>query len=261
MAQVPPPAAMAPEADGQRDTGRGRPRCLRGLRGRLGSPLGGGGDSAADAAGRRACRAAGGAGAAPTRVSERPAARTRRPWAADRSNFFTASPPGAPADRALTLLEVPRVVPRLVLQLELLHQASRQHRGRLPRGQRPPPSRRSRCPGLSAGPAALSQSRPRAGRAAAPRPRSPTRLAPPNRPRGRRPGASGSPGRRPQPAPHAAARPNVALWQRPRGRGLHSKPGGASANRGGPPGERQRRRPIACHRRPAVGQDSRAGGQ
>lgn len=43
MAQVPPPAAMAPEADGQRDTGRGRPRCLRGLRGRLGSPLGGGG--------------------------------------------------------------------------------------------------------------------------------------------------------------------------------------------------------------------------
>lgn len=83
-----------------------------------------------------------------------------------------------PGDRALTLLEVLVVVPRLVLlHLKLLHQVFRQHLGRLFRGQRPPPppARLSRCPGLSAGPSALGQSRPRAGRAAAlALPRSPT---------------------------------------------------------------------------------------
>ena len=71
------------------------------------------------------------------------------------------------------------VVPRLVLfHLKLLHQVFRQHLGRLFQGQRPPPppARLSRCPGLSAGPSALSQSRPLAGPAAAAQvpPRRPT---------------------------------------------------------------------------------------
>lgn len=141
------------------------------------------------------------------------------------------------------------VVPRLILlHLKLLHQAVRQHLRGLFRGQRPPPpppSRLSRCPGLFPGPAAFSQSRPRAGRAAAqalsrrlltvtrraggggpqrtPSTGSPARLALPNGPNGWRPSVSagaGFPSRLLTPQPG----PNVALWQNPPRLGMQFKP-------------------------------------
>lgn len=87
-------------------------------------------------------------------------------------------------------------------------------------------------------PVPASSARAALGRDAPPRRRSRAARAPPlprtgllirvlrpNGPSGRQPGASTPAGRRPEPAAHAAAAPNVALWQQLPGRGLHSNPG------------------------------------
>lgn len=94
------------------------------------------------------------------------------------------------------------VVPGLILHLELLlRQVICQHVAGDVRGQRalPPPCRFRRCPGLSPGPAALSQSHPLAGRAG-------PAAAPAATPRRPTAGAlESAPRVAPEPAPHACS--------------------------------------------------------
>lgn len=214
-APPPPPAAAGAgrSAGANRESAAGRAR--RGLAAHRRCDA----DRGAEPPGRdgqvRPLRTRAGAG---SRHLASPRRRHRQLFTASRAR---ASRPGRPpAARGLTLLEVLVVVPRLVLlQLELLHQVLRQHLGRFSRGQRPPPppSRLSRCPGRSAGPSALSQSRPRAGRAAAPPVQSRrVRLARPNRPNRR------SPARAPQPErtrPLSRSPAQRGTWAEPRATG------------------------------------------
>lgn len=138
-----------------------------------------------------------------------------------------------------------------------------------------PPASRPALPGAAA-PAVPPQPLPRAlrrprrpqpepppggtrRRAAAPLPDSPRAAQPPQRPatqREREPGPASAAGS----SRRSAAQRGTLAEPSPAGAAIQTR----AAPRpiaGGPPGERQRRRPIACHSGPAVGRASRAGGQ